>query len=55
MDPAWARSLRAQFREARIAFFMKRMSHHRHIPAHLFPRRYPKLRTDKDRWFIDVD
>jgi protein gp37 len=54
MKVQWAQSLRDQFREARIAFFMKRMSHHRHIPPDFFPRRYPKLRADKDRWLIDA-
>jgi protein gp37 len=54
MATAWARSLLDQFREARIAFFMKRMSHHRHIPPELYDRRYPNLRIDKDRWWIDA-
>jgi protein gp37 len=50
MAAQWAQSLLAQCRDARIAFFMKRMSHHRHIPPDLLPRRFPKLRSDKGLW-----
>jgi protein gp37 len=54
MEVEWARSLLAQFREARVAFFMKRMAAHGYIPPDLLHRQFPKLRIDNDRWFVDA-
>jgi len=41
MDPAWARSIRAQCRAAGVAFFMKQMAKQRPIPEDLFVREFP--------------
>jgi len=42
MNPAWARSLRDQCKEAGIPFFMKKMSNKEKIPSDLMIREFPK-------------
>jgi len=45
MDPAWARDVRDQCREAGIAFFMKQMTGKKPIPDDLMVRQFPKGAT----------
>lgn len=42
MDPAWARSLRDQCKEADVPFFMKQMARGEAIPPDLMIREFPK-------------
>jgi protein gp37 len=47
MDPAWARALRDECIDRRVAFFMKQMTGKKPIPDDLLVRQFPKFAREK--------